>query len=70
MEIQINVRVMVHGKMVLCGIVNQVFVVREWEIWRSSGKEGEIQVDAWLGHDEEAETLEWKNGPGVKKLLL
>ena len=30
MEIQINVRVMVvHGKMVLCGIANQVFVVRE-----------------------------------------
>ena len=36
----------VHGNMVLCGIANQVFVVREREIGRSSGKEGEIQVDA------------------------
>ena len=47
MEIQINVLVMeVHGDVVLCGIENQVFVVREREIGRSSGKEGEIQVDA------------------------
>ena len=45
MEIQINVRVMeVHGDMVLCGIANQVFVVREREIGRSSGKEGRSLV--------------------------
>ena len=39
MEIQLNVRVMVvHGDMVLCGIANQVLVVREREMGRSSEK--------------------------------
>ena len=48
MEIQINVRVMVfQGDLVLCGIANQVLVVREREMGRSSGKEGEIQVDPY-----------------------